>query len=210
MAAVVCAALLCGGAVAWGPSSAAGAQDLPQEAAARLQQVTESVALNEEGSQVRFTLPELEEGEDWRVQISGRYVAADQVSMSVHLDTPGVWEPGRSYEIPIKPRLRQAEGGILHPTDPPHISGPRGGQLGRGGGPAGPGVTAPGRRERLALAGGGVSYPVRPVRRPGPPCDRTEDRPYRHRHPGSGGDAGAGRRLRHGGSGGLGWGGRTG
>lgn len=60
--------------MAWGPSSAAGAQDLPQEAAARLQQVTESVALNEEGSQVRFTLPELEEGEDWRVQISGRYV----------------------------------------------------------------------------------------------------------------------------------------
>ena len=109
VAAVVCAALLCGGAVAWGPSSAAGAQDLPQEAAARLQQVTESVALNEEGSQVRFTLPELEEGEDWRVQISGRYVAADQVSMSVHLDTPGVWEPRRSYEIPIKPRLRQAE-----------------------------------------------------------------------------------------------------
>ena len=63
------------------------AQDLPQEAAARLQQVTESVALNEEGSQVRFTLPELEEGEDWRVQISGRYVAADQVSMSCLLYT---------------------------------------------------------------------------------------------------------------------------
>ena len=126
VAAVVCAALLCGGAVAWGPSSAAGAQDLPQEAAARLQQVTESVALNEEGSQVRFTLPELEEGEDWRVQISGRYVAADQVSMSVHLDTPGVWEPGRSYEIPIKPRLRQAEGEGYYTQLTLHISLVRG------------------------------------------------------------------------------------
>lgn len=126
VAAVVCAALLCGGAVAWGPSSAAGAQDLPQEAAARLQQVTESVTLNEEGSQVRFTLPELEEGEDWRVQISGRYVAADQVSMSVHLDTPGVWEPGRSYEIPIKPRLRQAEGEGYYTQLTLHISLVRG------------------------------------------------------------------------------------
>ena len=126
VAAVVCAALLCGGAVAWGPSSAAGAQDLPQEAAARLQQVTESVALNEEGSQVRFTLPELEEGEDWRVQISGRYVAADQVSMSVHLDTPGVWEPRRSYEIPIKPRLRQAEGEGYYTQLTLHISLVRG------------------------------------------------------------------------------------
>ena len=126
VAAVVCAALLCGGAVAWGPSSAAGAQDLPQEAAARLQQVTGSVALNEEGSQVRFTLPELEEGEDWRVQISGRYVAADQVSMSVHLDTPGVWEPGRSYEIPIEPRLRQAEGEGYYTQLTLHISLVRG------------------------------------------------------------------------------------
>lgn len=126
VAAVVCAALLCGGAVAWGPSSAAGAQDLPQEAAARLQQVTESVTLNKEGSQVRFTLPELEEGEDWRVQISGRYVAADQVSMSVHLDTPGVWEPGRSYEIPIKPRLRQAEGEGYYTQLTLHISLVRG------------------------------------------------------------------------------------
>lgn len=126
VAAVVCAALLCGGAVAWGPSSAAGAQDLPQEAEARLQQVTESVSLNEEGSQVRFTLPELEEGEDWRVQISGRYVAADQVSMSVHLDTPGVWEPGRSYEIPIKPRLRQAEGEGYYTQLTLHISLVRG------------------------------------------------------------------------------------
>lgn len=114
VAAVACAALLCGGAVAWEPAGepapAAGAQDLPQEAEARLQQVTESVSLNEEGSQVRFTLPQLEEGEEWKVQISGRYVAADQVSMSVHLDTPGVWEPGRAYEIPVEPRLRQAEG----------------------------------------------------------------------------------------------------
>mgnify|MGYP000929633057 CR=1 FL=1 len=126
VAAVVCAALLCGGAVAWGPSSAAGAQDLPQEAAARLQQVTESVTLNEEGSQVRFTLPELEEGEDWMVQISGRYVAADQVSMSVHLDTPGVWEPGRSYEIPIKPRLRQVEGEGYYTQLTLHISLVRG------------------------------------------------------------------------------------
>ena len=126
VAAVVCAALLCGGAVAWGPSSAAGAQDLPQEAAARLQQVTESVTLNKEGSQVRFTLPELEEGEDWRVQISGRYVAADQVSMSVHLDTPGVWEPGRSYEIQIKPRLRQAEGEGYYTQLTLHISLVRG------------------------------------------------------------------------------------
>ena len=99
---------------------------LPQEAAARLQQVTESVTLNEEGSQVRFTLPELEEGEDWRVQISGRYVAADQVSMSVHLDTPGVWEPGRSYEIPIKPRLRQAEGEGYYTQLTLHISLVRG------------------------------------------------------------------------------------
>lgn len=84
------------------------------------------MTLNEEGSQVRFTLPELEEGEDWRVQISGRYVAADQVSMSVHLDTPGVWEPGRSYEIPIEPRLRQAEGEGYYTQLTLHISLVRG------------------------------------------------------------------------------------
>lgn len=112
------------------------------------------MTLNEEGSQVRFTLPELEEGEDWRVQISGRYVAADQVSMSVHLDTPGVWEPGRSYEIPIEPRLRQAEGEGYYTQLTLHISLVRGED------------SWDGRRSLLALAsqpqgaGSGWLWPV--------------------------------------------------
>lgn len=46
--------------------------------------------------------------------------------MSVHLDTPGVWEPGRSYEIPIKPRLRQAEGEGYYTQLTLHISLVRG------------------------------------------------------------------------------------
>ncbi len=65
---------------------------------------------------MRFTLPELEEGEDWRVQISGRYVAADQVSMRRPPGHAGRLGTGALYEIPIKPRLRQAEGGDITPN----------------------------------------------------------------------------------------------
>lgn len=66
--------------------------------------------------------------------------------MSVHLDTPGVWEPGRSYEIPIKPRLRQVEGEGYYTQLTLHISLVRGEDSWDGEADlAGPGVTAPGR-----------------------------------------------------------------
>lgn len=70
--------------------------------------------------------------------------------MSVHLDTPGVWEPGRSYEIPIEPRLRQAEGEGYYTQLTLHISLVRGEDSWDGEADLlALGVTAPGRRERL-------------------------------------------------------------
>lgn len=84
--------------------------------------------------------------------------------MSVHLDTPGVWEPGRSYEIPIKPRLRQAEGEGYYTQLTLHISLVRGEDSWDGEADLLALASQPqGAGSGWALAGGGVSYP-------GPPC----------------------------------------
>lgn len=105
-----CAALTMGSLV--GCEAAAAATPDPDQSVAPASStvqmysktLADSVVWSADGSSLSFVLPELEQGKSWNVQIFGRFVAQDGMSMSVHLEVPEESRNGGSYTVPVSPR----------------------------------------------------------------------------------------------------------
>lgn len=107
--AATCAALMMGSLVGCEATAAAPAPDPSAASVSSTEQVyaqalADSVVWDADGESLSFVLPELEQEKSWVVLISGRYVAQDGTSMSVHLDVSRECRQGENYTIPVLPR----------------------------------------------------------------------------------------------------------